>query len=95
MVSRRSRALPLPLAKLRGHAKTIKGLITQAHPGRAELDGVYVDAIVLLTAPDAHLNDPPTRTAKPSSRSRTPRASFRTRPAFRRVSPKTSSPINP
>ncbi len=49
---------PSPLAKLRGHAKTIKGLITQAHPGRAELDGVYVDAVVLLTAPDAHLNDP-------------------------------------
>lgn len=49
---------PSPLAKLRGHARTIKGLITQAHPGRAELDGVYVDAIVLLTAPDAHLNDP-------------------------------------
>lgn len=49
---------PSPLAKLRGHARTIKGLITRAHPGRAELDGVYVDAIVLLTAPDAHLNDP-------------------------------------
>ncbi|HMQ11868.1 MAG TPA: protein kinase [Candidatus Competibacter phosphatis] len=49
---------PSPLAKLRGHARTIKGLITQSQPGRAELDGVYVDAIVLLTALDAHLNDP-------------------------------------
>lgn len=49
---------PSPLAKLRSHAKTIKGIITQSYPGRAELDGVYVDATVLLTAPDAHLNDP-------------------------------------
>lgn len=48
---------PSPLAKLRGHARTLKGLITQAHPGRRELDDVYVDAAVLLTAPDAYLND--------------------------------------
>lgn len=48
---------PSPLAKLRGHARTIKGLITQSHPGRQELDGIYVDAAILLTAPDAHLND--------------------------------------
>jgi hypothetical protein len=27
---------PSPLAKLRGHARTIKGLITQSHPGRQE-----------------------------------------------------------
>ncbi len=48
---------PSPLAKLRGHARTVKGLITQAHPGRHELDGIYVDAAILLTAPDAYLSD--------------------------------------
>jgi serine/threonine protein kinase len=48
---------PSPLGKLRGHARTVKGLITQANPGRHELDGIYVDAVILLTAPDAHLND--------------------------------------
>lgn len=48
---------PSPLAKLRSHARTIKGLITQSHPGRQELEGIYVDAAILLTAPDAHLND--------------------------------------
>lgn len=48
---------PSPLGKLRGHARTVKGLVTQAHPGRHELDGIYVDAAILLTAPDAHLND--------------------------------------
>jgi serine/threonine protein kinase len=48
---------PSPLAKLRSHARTVKGLITQSHPGRSELDAIYVDAAILLTAPDAHLND--------------------------------------
>lgn len=48
---------PSPLAKLRGHARTVKGLITQNNPGRPELDGVYVDAAILLTATDAHLTD--------------------------------------
>lgn len=48
---------PSPLGKLRGHARTVKGLVTQAHPGRHELDGIYVDVAILLTAPDAHLND--------------------------------------
>ncbi|MCW2312068.1 methylation-associated defense system protein kinase MAD6 [Rhodoferax antarcticus] len=48
---------PSPLSKLRGHARTVKGLVTQANPGRHELDGIYVDAAILLTAPDAHLND--------------------------------------
>lgn len=48
---------PSPLAKLRNHARTIKGLITQSNPGRQELEGIYVDAAILLTAPDAHLND--------------------------------------
>ncbi len=48
---------PSPLGKLRSHARTVKGLVTQAHPGRRELDDIYVDAAILLTAPDAHLND--------------------------------------
>ena len=48
---------PSPLGKLRGHARTVKGLVTQANPGRYELDSIYVDAAILLIAPDAHLND--------------------------------------
>lgn len=48
---------PSPLGKLRGHARTVKGLVTQANPGRHELDDIYVDAAILLTAPDAHLID--------------------------------------
>ncbi|CAD5370099.1 Serine/threonine protein kinase [Rubrivivax sp. A210] len=48
---------PSPLGKLSGHARTVKGLVTQANPGRLELDGIYVDAAILLTAPDAHLID--------------------------------------
>src|SRR6266568_2969629 len=48
---------PSPLAKLRSHAKTVKGLVLQSHPGRPELEGIYVDAVVLLTASDAHLAD--------------------------------------
>jgi serine/threonine protein kinase len=48
---------PSPLAKLRNHARTIKGLITQSNPGRQELENIYVDAAILLTAPDAYLND--------------------------------------
>lgn len=48
---------PSPLAKLRSHAKAIKGIITGSHPGRQELDGIYVAAAVLLTAPDAHVVD--------------------------------------
>lgn len=48
---------PSPLGKLRGHARTVKGLVTQSHPGRNELNDIYVDAAILLTAPDAHLID--------------------------------------
>jgi serine/threonine protein kinase len=36
----------------------VKGIITGAHPGRQELNDIYVAAVVLLTAPDAHLVDP-------------------------------------
>ncbi len=46
-----------PLAKLRSHARVIKGLLVDSQPGRRDLDGVYVDAVVLLTSSDAHLVD--------------------------------------
>ncbi|GMU64617.1 MAG: hypothetical protein AMXMBFR36_08910 [Acidobacteriota bacterium] len=46
-----------PLLKLRGHARTVKGILTESQPGRRDLDGVFVEAVVLLTAPDAHLVD--------------------------------------
>lgn len=47
-----------PLLKLRSHARAIKGAITESDPGRRELAGIYVDAVVLLTAPDGLLQDP-------------------------------------
>lgn len=43
-----------PVPKLRTNAKVLKSLIANT-PERRKL---YVDAVVLLTAPDAHLNDP-------------------------------------
>ena len=46
-----------PLAKLRGHARAIKGVITRSQPGRRDIEDIYVDAAVLLTAPDASLVD--------------------------------------
>lgn len=46
-----------PLAKLRGHARAIKGLITSSQPGRRDLEDIYVDAAVVLTAPHATLVD--------------------------------------
>jgi serine/threonine protein kinase len=46
-----------PLAKLRGHARAIKGVITSSQPGRRDLEDIYVDAAVVLTAPDATLVD--------------------------------------
>lgn len=46
-----------PLAKLRGHAKAVKGIITSSQPGRRDLQDIYVDAAVVLTAPDATLVD--------------------------------------
>ena len=46
-----------PLLKLRGHARTVKGILTKSQPGRRDIAGVYVEAAVLLTAPDAHLVD--------------------------------------
>ncbi len=46
-----------PLVKLRGHARTVKGILTRSQPGRRDLEGVFVEAAILLTAPDAHLVD--------------------------------------
>jgi serine/threonine protein kinase len=46
-----------PLAKLRGHAKAVKGIITSSQPGRRDLLDIYVDAVVVLTALDATLVD--------------------------------------
>jgi len=46
-----------PLAKMRGHAKAVKGVITSSQPGRRDLEDIYVDAAVVLTAPDATLVD--------------------------------------
>jgi len=46
-----------PLLKLRGHAKTVKGILTKSQPGRRDIDGVFVEVAVLLTASDAHLVD--------------------------------------
>ncbi|NTX13533.1 protein kinase [Myxococcus sp. CA056] len=46
-----------PLAKLRGHARAVKGVITSSQPGRRDLEAIYVDAAVMLTAPDATLVD--------------------------------------
>lgn len=43
-----------PVAKLRAHARALKGQLTQ---GRPALSGVYVDALVVLTADDAVLCD--------------------------------------
>lgn len=46
-----------PLAKLRQHARVTKGLLV-GRPERQEMKKVYVDAAILLTAPDAYINDP-------------------------------------
>ncbi len=35
----------------------MKGVITESQPGRRELEGVFVEAAILLTAPDANLVD--------------------------------------
>lgn len=52
-----------PLLKLRSHARTIKGIITDSQPGRRDLEGIFVDGAVLLTAPDAVIQDPGGRDA--------------------------------
>ena len=52
-----------PLVKLRGHARTLKGIITASQPSRRDLEGIFVDAAVVLAAPDAVLQDPAGRDA--------------------------------
>lgn len=47
-----------PVAKLRGHARALKGQLERARP---PLGRVYVDALVVLTADDALLIDPSDR----------------------------------
>ena len=37
--------------------KSIKGVITASQPGRRDLEDIYVDAVIVLTAPDAALVD--------------------------------------
>jgi serine/threonine protein kinase len=52
-----------PLPKLRSHAKTIKSLLEETYPSRLDVGKIYVDAVVVLTAPDAQLLDPDQRDA--------------------------------
>jgi serine/threonine protein kinase len=47
-----------PLAKLRGHAKTMAAIIRESNPGVIELRKAHVHAAVLLTADDAAVIDP-------------------------------------
>ena len=47
-----------PLAILRSHAKALKSLICDQHPTDRALGRMHVDAAVLMTAPDAHVQDP-------------------------------------
>ncbi|GAA4812809.1 protein kinase [Marinicella pacifica] len=47
-----------PLAKLRNHAKILASIIKDSNPGLTELRKAHVQAVVLLTADDAKLNDP-------------------------------------
>src|SRR6266511_4150732 len=48
---------PSPLAKLRDHARVIKSMICDAHPARLELRRIYVQPVVLMTAPNAQVID--------------------------------------
>ena len=47
-----------PLAILRRHAKALKALICDQYPTNRALGRLYVDAAVLMTAPDAFVQDP-------------------------------------
>ena len=47
-----------PLAILRRHAKALKTLICDQYPTNHALNRLYVDAAVLMTAPDAVVQDP-------------------------------------
>lgn len=46
-----------PVAKLRDHAKVIAGLIRDSNPAQHELRKVWVQAVVLMTAPDSRVID--------------------------------------
>lgn len=46
-----------PLAILRKHAKALKTFLCDQHPADTSLRGIYVDAAVLMTRPDAHVQD--------------------------------------
>ena len=46
-----------PLAILRKHAKALKTFVCDQHPADTSLRGIYVDAAVLMTAPNAHVQD--------------------------------------
>jgi serine/threonine protein kinase len=46
-----------PLAKLRSHAKALKGIICDYHRSRPDLNQIHVHAAVILTAADARLID--------------------------------------
>ena len=47
-----------PLAILRSHAKALKSLICDQNPADRALRNIHVDAAVLMTSPDAHVQDP-------------------------------------
>ena len=47
-----------PLAILRKHAKALKTLIRDQYPANTTMGGVWIDAAVLMTAPDALVQDP-------------------------------------
>jgi serine/threonine protein kinase len=46
-----------PFIKLNGHTRTLKGIITDSHRARPELGKIFVDAAVVLPAPDAKFVD--------------------------------------
>ena len=47
-----------PLAILRKHAKALKTLICDQNPANSAIAGVWIDAAVLMTAPNALVQDP-------------------------------------
>jgi serine/threonine protein kinase len=57
---------PSPLSKLRGHARSLKGFLLQRHPGRREIEDIYVDAVVILSGQSVQLSDR-TNADKPST----------------------------
>jgi serine/threonine protein kinase len=46
-----------PLAKLRNHAKIFASIIRESNPGLTELRKAHVQAVILLTAENAQIND--------------------------------------